>query len=265
MGIAGGRGADGVESRIGIIGAARQGFPDIGNGEISSGKHFADYPLHARNVCRAEFIRVVEVEDEDIGVLLLRPTRRGAQRVPFERTHGELHAVGLAAQQEAVQHGLAGERNRGGLVKKDVEARPVLREPGIGESQGLREPCDDGRQVAERLPSTATRDLPGLNAGLDLYLQACAIVGDVAGIESAGKAEHRAEVRAYQLLVPVRQIAEAAHDFERKVVREDLLELPNQGLIGALFAVGEQCVEDGRDSGDMCVDADEVRGLTPAC
>ena len=69
------------------------------------------------------------MEDEEIGALLHRPTRRGVQSVPFERAHGDFRAVGLAAQQEVVQHGLAGERNRGGLVKKDVEARPVLLQP----------------------------------------------------------------------------------------------------------------------------------------
>ena len=93
--------------------------------------------------------------------------------------------------------------------------------------QGLRKPRDDGREVAERLPCTSPRDLPGLNAGLDLDLQARAVIGYVTGIESARKAKHRAEFRARQLIVRVRQVAEAADDFEHKVIREDLLELPN--------------------------------------
>ena len=45
------------------------------------------------------------------------------------------------------------------------------------------------------------------------------------GIKPARKAEHHAEVRACQLVVHFGQVTEDAHDFEHKVVREDLLKL----------------------------------------
>ena len=55
-----------------------------GTGDLTAAKHFADNLLHVRNVRRAEFIRVVEVEDEDVGVLLPRPTPTACSRCAIQ-------------------------------------------------------------------------------------------------------------------------------------------------------------------------------------
>ena len=87
---------------------------------------------------------MVEVEDEDVGILLPRTTPRRVQGLPFERANSEFRAVWLAAHQETIQNGLAGGRTWGGLIKKDIEASLLLGEPWIRVPQGLRKPCDDG-------------------------------------------------------------------------------------------------------------------------
>jgi len=149
----------------------------------------------------------------------------------------------LATQQEAVQHSLAGKWNRRGLIKKYVETRLVSLEPRIGLPQSIGKPRNDGWEITNGLPRASPRYQPRLNAGLNLNLQACAVVRNITNVEPTRKAEHRSEVRSRQPIVPIRQIAKTPHNLQSKVVRKDLLELPNKGLVRVLLAVGEQSVE----------------------